>query len=78
MLAVTREYYVMQRNHTLLGGKNNAKGLEETHVRILLGSHVRTSLDEFETVLKFVWFYMSTRNRINYETKSVHTEVVEL
>jgi hypothetical protein len=78
MLAVTREYYVMQINHTLLGGKNNAEGLEETDVRILLGSHVHTSLDEFETVLKFVWFYMSTRNRINYETKSVHTEVVEL
>jgi hypothetical protein len=46
--------------------------------RILALVYVSTGLDEFVTVLKFVRLYMFTRNGINYETKSVHTEPDEL
>ena len=40
--------------------------------------YVHTGQDEFGTVLKFVWFYMFKRNRINYEMKSVHIDMGEL
>ena len=39
--------------------------------------YVHTALDEFETMLKFVWLVVFTRNRTNYRPKSVHTEADE-